>query len=107
MVAPVRHCSSLEDLDGPILLELMEGAQILIRCLGELYHPDGFNVGLNLGAAAGAGIEEHLHLHIVPRWMGDTDLMTVIGRTRVHPEDLDKSYDRLLAALSRTLEGCA
>jgi ATP adenylyltransferase len=103
MVAPQRHVAGLHELERSTLAEIMEGAQALVECLREVYSPHGFNVGLNLGQAAGAGIEEHLHLHIVPRWQGDTDMMTVIGRTRVHPEDLDRSFDRLVAALSRRL----
>ena len=78
----------------------MELAQRLIAVLKKLYKPDGFNLGMNLGAAAGAGIREHFHLHIVPRWVGDANFMTVTGETRVLPEELTITYRRIKAELS-------
>lgn len=101
MVAPIQHVSFLDELDDTTNAEIMHAARILIGRLRELYHPHGFNVGLNLGDAAGAGIEEHMHLHIVPRWRGDTNMMTVLGKTQVHPEHPRKTYKRLTEALSK------
>jgi len=101
MVAPIKHCSDLESLEQATLTEMLLGTQALIRVLRMLYDPHGFNVGFNLGEAAGAGIEEHLHLHIVPRWRGDTSQMTVIGGVRVIPEDLETTMDRFLAEQAR------
>ena len=101
MVAPIRHCSDLSDLDEETLTEMMRTAQDLIAVLKEIYNPHGFNVGFNVGEAAGAGIEEHLHLHVVPRWRGDNNMMAVIGRTRVIPEDLEQTFQRMTGALAR------
>lgn len=101
MVAPNTHVSDLDVLDDATLTEMMVGARSLMRILRELYNPHGFNVGCNVREAAGAGIEEHLHLHIVPRWRGDTNLMGVIGETRVIPEDLEQTFDKITRALAR------
>jgi ATP adenylyltransferase len=99
MVAPNVHVSDLEQLDEATLAEIMVTARSLLRALRVAYAPHGFNVGFNVGAAAGAGIEEHLHLHVVPRWRGDTNIMGVIGGTRVIPEDLGTTFDKLRAAI--------
>lgn len=99
MVAPNAHVSDLEQLDEATLAEIMVTARSLLRALRVAYAPHGFNVGFNVGAAAGAGIEEHLHLHLVPRWRGDTNIMGVIGGTRVIPEDLGTTFDKLQAAI--------
>lgn len=98
MVAPNVHVSDLEQLDEATLAEIMVTARSLLRALRLAYAPHGFNVGFNVGAAAGAGIEEHLHLHVVPRWRGDTNIMGVVGDTRVIPEDLGTTFDKLRAA---------
>jgi ATP adenylyltransferase len=95
MVAPYAHVATLEDLDMETLTELMKLTQRCLRVLREAYDPEGFNVGMNIGAVAGAGVAEHLHLHIVPRWGGDTNYMTTTGHTRVIPEWLDQTYERL------------
>jgi ATP adenylyltransferase len=79
---------------------MMELAKRLEVALRSLYKPDGTNLGMNLGKAAGAGVTGHLHLHVLPRWFGDANFMTVIGETRVHPEDLSQTYQRLHAALT-------
>ena len=105
MVAPIRHCSDLADLDVDVLTEIMGTAKDLIAAMRLLYHPHGFNVGFNVGEAAGAGIEEHLHLHIVPRWHADNNLMTVIGGTRVIPEDIGRTYEKMHGALQSVRVG--
>ncbi len=101
MVAPNDHVQSLEALDDATLAEMMVVARDLMGVVRQFYEPHGFNVGFNVGEAAGAGIEEHLHLHIVPRWRGDTNMMGVIGQTRVIPEDLSVTFDKFRPALGR------
>jgi ATP adenylyltransferase len=101
MIVPRRHVSRLSDLDSGELLEIVTLAQAAERALGDVYHPHGFNMGVNLGRPAGAGIADHLHLHVVPRWNGDTSFMTVFGETRVLPEELPATAARLREALSR------
>ncbi|MDD2521659.1 MAG: HIT domain-containing protein [Anaerolineaceae bacterium] len=98
MVVPYEHTNRFEGLTSEQLSEMMFLIQKGIRVLIRLYCPQGFNVGLNLGDAGGAGIKEHLHWHIIPRWVGDANFITVIGRTRVLPESLEKSYDKILEA---------
>lgn len=95
LVVPEAHVPSLEDLPVEALTELMLLTNRSLAALRAAYHPDGFNVGVNLGSAAGAGIAEHVHLHIVPRWSGDTNFMPIIGETRVLPETLDQTFKRL------------
>lgn len=95
MVVPSRHASSLSSFDAETTGEMMELAKRAERALSLVYRPDGFNVGINLGGAAGAGIAEHLHLHVVPRWTGDANFMTTVGETRVLPEELGTTYDKL------------
>ncbi len=101
MVAPIQHCSDLADVPSETMNEMMETCRDLVEALREVYRPHGFNVGFNVGEAAGAGIEEHLHLHVVARWRGDNNMMTVIGGTRVIPEDLGVTFDRVSDALER------
>ncbi len=95
MISPYRHVPSIEELEGDALLELMTLAQSGIAALRDAYGPEGFNLGINQGKVAGAGVEHHVHLHIVPRWGADTNFMPVIGDTRVLPQSLDDSYDDL------------
>jgi len=104
MVAPIHHCSELFEVDAETLTEMMRTAQDLMAAMRELYSPHGFNVGFNVGEAAGAGIEEHLHLHVVPRWRGDNNMMTVVGGTRVVPEDLGRTFERMTTVLARVGE---
>jgi len=95
MVVPYAHVATLEGLDAETLAELMALTQLSLRVLREAYSPQGFNVGMNIGAVAGAGVAGHVHLHVVPRWGGDTNYVTTIGRTRIIPEWLDQTYERL------------
>ncbi len=106
MVAPVHHASRLFDSPDYVLHALIEATAISQRVLSETYGPHGFNIGMNLGEAAGAGIADHYHMHIVPRWGGDSNFMTVTASTRLVPEDLDVTWNRLrpkFAALSAAL----
>jgi ATP adenylyltransferase len=98
MVVPYRQVANLDDLDQQELSALMEATQNSIRVLRHIMKPSGFNIGMNLGAVAGAGIQEHLHMHIVPRWEGDTNFMPVIGATAVLPEALEALAEKLRAA---------
>jgi ATP adenylyltransferase len=98
MVVPYEHVSSLEDLSDEALVEMIRLAREAEKHLRALYRPDGLNFGINLGKSAGAGIVGHVHLHAVPRWTGDTNFMTVVGETRVLPEDLEVTWERLSKA---------
>jgi ATP adenylyltransferase len=102
MVAPVRHTAEPDELSDAELLDLFLSVRRARTLLQKVVKPDGFNVGLNLGKAAGAGVEDHLHIHVVPRWNGDSNFMTVIGDVRVIPEGLMAVYDQLLVALDET-----
>jgi ATP adenylyltransferase len=102
MAVITRHVGSIETATADELAEAMALIQKGTRALDAAYHPDGFNVGLNQGRVAGAGVLGHLHIHLVPRWNGDTNFMPVIGETKVLPESLETTYDRLAAALAST-----
>lgn len=96
MVVPITHQPSLNDLDYEVrceIMELLNHAELVLRAV---YHPDGLNIGANVGTAAGAGMADHVHFHIVPRWSGDTNFMSTLAGTRVLPEALDETYHRLL-----------
>ncbi|RLB05489.1 MAG: HIT family hydrolase [Deltaproteobacteria bacterium] len=95
MVAPKRHVKSLEDLEQEEMNDLIFTIQRCVALLKKVLSPHGFNIGANLGKVAGAGVEDHLHFHIVPRWEGDTNYMPVLADTRVIPEHLQDTYDRL------------
>lgn len=95
MIVPYAHVATLEELDTENLTGLMVLTQRSLRVLREAYSPQGFNVGINIGEVAGAGVAGHLHLHIVPRWGGDSNYMSIVGETRVIPEWLDQTYARL------------
>jgi ATP adenylyltransferase len=101
MIVPQRHVARLADLDAAEAQDLMRLTQAAERVLTQVYAPHGFNMGVNLGKPAGAGIEDHLHVHIVPRWNGDTNFMSVVGETRVLPEELPATATRLRAAFDR------
>ena len=99
LVAPNEHCGDLEKLDGETLKEMMLLVARGIHVLRQSMAPQGFNVGANLGRVAGAGVEDHIHFHLVPRWNGDTNFMPVLADTRIIPELLPQTYDNLLALL--------
>ena len=101
MVVPFEHKPSLELLDALTRAEIIELASKFVQVLRDAYQPQGFNVGINIGMAAGAGIAEHVHLHIVPRWTGDTNFMSSLAQTRVLPESLEDTYNRVLEAWSK------
>ena len=100
MIVPRAHEGSLGALAAETAQEMMALAQRSVRALERAYSPDGTNLGLNLGKAAGAGVADHLHMHVLPRWFGDTNFMTVTGETRVLPEILEQSWKRLRAAFA-------
>ncbi len=95
MVVPYEHQASLAALPEETAREMMDLAQRSERALTELYHPDGFNFGLNLGKSAGAGVAGHVHLHALPRWAGDTNFLTTVGETRILPEDFAVTWERV------------
>jgi ATP adenylyltransferase len=99
MVAVNRHVGTLAGLDAAERRDLWDLAALAERVLGEVYRPQGLNVGINLGRAAGAGVDGHLHVHLVPRWIGDTNFMVTAGDTKVLPEALDDTYRRLADAM--------
>jgi ATP adenylyltransferase len=98
MIVPYRHLHDVTRLSTEESAEMMALLQRMVSVLEAEYHPQGFNAGMNLGAAAGAGIADHLHMHVVPRWAGDTNFMPVVGQTKVLPEALEQTDDRLKAA---------
>ncbi len=98
MVAPLRHVSELEDVKDEENLDVQRLLQRCLRALKEAMEPDGFNLGMNLGRVAGAGVPGHVHWHLVPRWDGDTNFMTTVAETRVVPESLPSTFARLRAA---------
>jgi len=95
MIVPYDHVGSLLSLNAAATSEMMELAKAAQKALQAEYKPDGFNIGMNLGRSAGAGVADHIHLHVVPRWVGDANYVSIIGETRVLPEDLSTTYDRL------------
>src|SRR5947208_5428881 len=99
MIAPYEHLNTIAGAKPEQLSEMMQLSQRAIAALKKLYGPGGFNLGMNLGNAAGAGIRDHFHLHVVPRWTGDANFMTITGETRVLPEELHTTYQRLKAVL--------
>ena len=99
MVAPYKHVPDLEGLEKDVLGELMGLVKTCTQILKKALKPEGFNIGINLGKVAGAGVEGHIHIHIVPRWGGDTSFISTVGDTKIIPESLDDTYKKLLAAL--------
>lgn len=101
MIAPFDHIADLASCSVPLLSEIMGMCKRAESALKKVYHPDGFNVGLNLGKSAGAGVEGHLHFHMVPRWIGDANFVSVIGETRLLPETLETTFGKLLPLFQR------
>jgi ATP adenylyltransferase len=95
MIAPYEHVSRLSGTDDSTTEEMMRLARRAEQVLETVYHPDGLNLGMNLGEAAGAGIEQHIHLHVLPRWKGDANFMSTVGNTRIIPETLEDTYTKL------------
>lgn len=100
MIAPFVHVATLEDADEDTSAELMTLTRKAERLLRQVYRPHGINLGMNIGASAGAGVAGHIHMHILPRWMGDANFMTTIGETRVMPETLQETWRRLSTAFA-------
>jgi ATP adenylyltransferase len=100
MIVPYAHVAELALCEPETLSEMMQLAQRIEAVFGTNYKPDGMNLGMNLGRAAGAGVIGHLHLHALPRWFGDSNFMTVTGETRVHPEELKTTYERMRKAFA-------
>jgi ATP adenylyltransferase len=103
MVVPVIHQPTIEKLESRVNDEIMALIARSMQVIRKAYQPDGFNIGGNIGGAAGAGVTDHVHFHVVPRWYGDTNFMSTVGSTRVLPEDLASSYQRLCEAWVSTL----
>ena len=95
LVAPYTHTADLQKCSPGESGEMFELVKRCQAALQETYHPDGFNIGMNLGRCAGAGVEHHLHMHVVPRWIGDSNFMTIVGETRVLPENLETTFGKL------------
>ncbi len=104
MVVPYKHVSCITELDIAALREMFLIAQGCVQVMNEYLHAEGLNLGMNIGQAAGAGVEQHLHLHVVPRWNGDTNYMTSTADMRVVPQDLDETYAGLQPVLKEALE---
>ena len=96
MVVPYAHVAELAEAPADTLSEMMVLAQRVQCALKDVYHPEGYNLGVNMGRCAGAGVEYHVHMHVLPRWTGDSNFMTVVGETRVQPENLANTYDKLV-----------
>ncbi len=101
MILPFEHIAQLPGLSVEASHELMDLTRLAVKGLQAVYNPRGFNAGLNLGECAGAGVADHLHMHVLPRWPGDANFMTTVGETRVLPEDLETTYRRLLEWFQR------
>ncbi len=103
MIAPYRHGPDLGRLSSEELGEMMALVQASVAALTQAFKPNGFNIGMNLGRVAGAGIDDHLHMHVVPRWGGDANFMSVLAETRMIPEPLEDTYDKLLPVLKEEI----
>lgn len=107
MIIPYQHTANLAELPPETCMEMIQLARFAMAALQQVMHPEGYNLGMNLGHIAGAGIAEHLHLHIVPRWAGDVNFMTVIGNTRVVPEALEQTWKKMRDALAAVIASTA
>lgn len=103
LIAPYQHLDSVELLNEPVLHEMGALTQASVAALRGVLSPQGFNIGVNQGTVAGAGVPDHVHLHVVPRWAGDANFMSVLAETRLVPETLDGTYDKLLPILRREI----
>jgi len=103
MIAPYDHVSRLGETSKATTYEMTDFARIAEQILQTAYNPDGLNLGINLGEAAGAGIEQHVHMHVLPRWRGDANFMTTVGNTRVMPEGLEETYRKLRAGFEAAI----
>jgi len=101
MIVPYTHVPTLEELEAPTRAELIELSSNAMQVLRVVYRPQGFNLGMNIGDVAGAGIAEHVHLHVVPRWCGDTNFMSSLSQTRIIPESLEDTYQKVCEAWSK------
>ena len=100
MIVPFAHVADFAAAEPDTMGEMMQIAQRVQTALEQVYHPNGYNLGMNLGRAAGAGVTGHIHLHLLPRWMGDANFMTTVAETRMEPEDLATTYEKLRGALT-------
>jgi ATP adenylyltransferase len=103
MVVPYAHLDELRKLPTDAANEMMALSQRMETVLRELYHPDGINLGMNIGKAAGAGIAGHIHMHVLPRWVADANFISVVGETRILPETLDATWEKMRKAMNRSL----
>lgn len=101
MIVPYIHTSTIENLTDEVLLDFIKVTQRSLKNLKEIFRPEGVNIGINIGAVAGAGMEEHVHLHMVPRWVGDTSFISVLGEIRVIPEHIMETYDKLFPIFNK------
>jgi len=101
MIVPYAHTADFSGLERDTAVEMMLLSQRVQAAIEDVYHPDGFNLGMNLGRSAGAGIADHLHMHLLPRWTADTNFMTTVGETRLEPEELSVTYTKLHKALAQ------
>ena len=104
MIVPAMHVSTMQEIPDEVLSEMMYWVKVSEKILGSFYSPQGFNVGINIGAASGAGLDSHIHIHILPRWSGDTNFMTTVADVRVVPEELSSTWKKLQPEFQRELE---
>ncbi len=104
MIAPYQHTDELQKLASEAAQEMMALSQRMEGVLRRVYHPDGINLGMNIGKAAGAGVAGHIHMHVLPRWVADSNFMTTVGETRVLPESLEQTWERLRAAFQEEVQ---
>lgn len=102
MIVLYRHSSTLSSSEPQEIREMMSLAQRCEESLADIYRPEGFNIGFNIGKCAGAGVEGHLHLHVIPRWVGDSNFVATAGQTRIIPELLETTYEKVLQGLKKT-----